>query len=334
MNRWVERWQRLSRRGRMALMALGLVCLAFWSYQALYRPQAVKVKKVQGESLALRQQLERMKAELPDLELERQQQAQQTKAIEQLQKELEDLESRLPGASELDQLLEEVTRREKGLQVAFESIRQQLNEESEPPVVSFGVGFKTTYEGLVSYLRRLEHLSPFLRITQLEVTQAKAEAKEAEVEAEEKEEAEKEEAEVTEGPGGLVETHLTLATPLRTSAEGGRALALRQAQGERPEQSRRTLATERRAAEKVSLPRSPFFSRRQLISKTKPGALKLSGITGHGAAGTAIINDEVVRVGGEVDHLRVTQILPDRVTLSDGVESYTLMLESDDEISR
>ena len=316
MNRWVERWQRLSRRGRMALMALGLVCLAFWSYQALYRPQAVKVKKVQGESLALRQQLERMKAELPDLELERQQQAQQTKAIEQLQKELAELESRLPGASELDQLLGEVTRREKGLQVTFESIRQQLNEESEPPVVSFGVGFKTTYEGLVSYLRRLERLSPFLSITQLEVTQAKAEAKEAEAEEKEeaKEEAEEEEAEVTEGPGGLVEARLTLATPLRTSAEGGRALA-----------------TERPAVEKVSLPRSPFFSRRQLTSKTKPRDLKLSGITGKGATGTAIINEEVVRVGDKVDHLRVTQILPDRVTLTDGVELYTLTLEADDE---
>lgn len=307
MNQLVERWQHLSRRERVVLMGLGLACLAFWSYQALYRPQAIKVRKVLGESRALRQQLEKMKAELPDLERERQQMAQQTTAIERLQKELGDLESRLPSVNDLDQLLEHVTRREEGLQVTFESIRQQLNEASEPPVVSFGVGFKTTYEGLVSYLRRLEHLSPFLRITQLEVTQAKAEAKEAQ--------AEEDGAKETAGPGELVETRLTLATPLRTSAEGGRALA-----------------TEGPAVEQVSLPRSPFFSRRQLISKTKPRDLKLSGITGQGATGTAIISDEIVRVGDEVDHLRVTQILPDRVTLTDGVESYTLTLKASDAV--
>mgnify|MGYP001571505921 CR=1 FL=1 len=36
-------------------------------------------------------------------------------------------------------------------------------------------------------------------------------------------------------------------------------------------------------------------------------------------------------VGDEVGYLRVTQILPERVTLSDGVESYTLTLEVSDE---
>ena len=51
------------------------------------------------------------------------------------------------------------------------------------------------------------------------------------------------------------------------------------------------------------------------------------GVTWRGERSTAIINNEVVRVGDKVGNLRVKQILLESVTLTDGREDFVLSIE-------
>lgn len=55
-----------------------------------------------------------------------------------------------------------------------------------------------------------------------------------------------------------------------------------------------------------------------------PAGLSLSGILWDASAPLAIINGQTLRVGDELDSFRVMQIDPDRVVLSDGVETFSL----------
>lgn len=287
MNRWGERWQRLSRKERLGLAILGGLCLFFWGYQSFYRPQAVRLAKVRAEYLALRRQVAAVKTALPDLDQERQQLQRQTEEIDLFRQELESVESRLTTSAELGILLGELTKQGEGLQVTFDSIKQSLKENPEHPEVGIEVTFMASYEDLVNYLRRVERISPFLRIARLEVAEPK------------------------EGPKTFGKTSLMLVTPLRLSHEMGILSQLPQI----PLQ------------EKVTLPRSPFTSRKRPADETKRQALKVSGITWRGESSTAIINNEVVRRGDKIDHLTVKQILPDMVILTDGVESQAITLE-------
>ena len=55
-----------------------------------------------------------------------------------------------------------------------------------------------------------------------------------------------------------------------------------------------------------------------------PSGLALSGILWDANAPLAIINGQTLRVGEELEGFRVVQIDPDRVVLSDGIETFSL----------
>ncbi|MCD6093549.1 MAG: type 4a pilus biogenesis protein PilO [Candidatus Omnitrophica bacterium] len=79
----------------------------------------------------------------------------------------------------------------------------------------------------------------------------------------------------------------------------------------------------------VKVSRDIFISSRGPVSSAKiqVSELKLMGVTWRGERSTAIINNEVVRVGDKVGNLRVKQILLESVTLTDGREDFVLSIE-------
>jgi hypothetical protein len=77
--------------------------------------------------------------------------------------------------------------------------------------------------------------------------------------------------------------------------------------------------------EPLVLKMDPFASKKS-GKKDGAGNFKLSGITQAGKDSTAIINDEVVKVGAKIGEWKVTQILPDAVTLTDGNDTVSVTL--------
>lgn len=283
MSPWAQRWQRLTRRARLSVVVLGALGVGAFGYQGLYRPRASALAKVQAEWRALQQHVQAMRNTLPDLEQERRLADHTREEVDRLRQDLARLESGMPRAEELGRVIQALARQGQGLRVAFESIKQRLNEDAEPPEATIEIALTASYEDAVNYLRRVERLSPFLRVAQVDIADPKSQE--------------------TVGPGQDVK--LTLVTPLRVSSSEGAASSLAEAAS---------------LPELLSLPRSPFASKERPLETTARQALKVAGITWQGEASTAIVNDEVVRIGDRIGERTVSKIFPDKVVLSDGQE--------------
>lgn len=116
-------------------------------------------------------------------------------------------------------------------------------------------------------------------------------------------------AERKEGSRDAQQVKISLRTPLRTPGSPGTAPTAPQ-----------TLP------EPVEISRSPFNEQARPVEAVNLEALHLTGITWQNDSSTAIINDEVVRIGDRVKDMQITDILPDMVILSDGTESHAIPL--------
>lgn len=283
MSPGAQRWQRLTRRDRFSAVVLGALGLGVLGYQGLYRPRASALAKAQAERRALQQQVQAMRNTLPDLEQERRLADHTREEVDRLRQDLARLESGMPSAEALGRVIQAMARQEQGLRVVFESIKQRLNEDAEPPEATIEIALTAPYEDAVNYLHRVERLSPFLRVAQVDIADPKG----------------------RESGASGQDVKLALVTPLRVSSL---------------EEAVPSLAEAASVPEPLSLPRSPFASKARPLETTSRQALKVAGITWRGEDSTAIINDEVVRIGGRVGERTVSKILPDRIILSDGQE--------------
>ncbi|MFH1645353.1 MAG: type 4a pilus biogenesis protein PilO [Candidatus Omnitrophota bacterium] len=73
--------------------------------------------------------------------------------------------------------------------------------------------------------------------------------------------------------------------------------------------------------------RNIFASKSKPVLEVRKTDLKLQGITYLVKGSTAIVNNNVVRVGSEVGGYKVKEILPDRVVFTDGVKDELLIME-------
>lgn len=285
---FADQWQHLSKRERYAVVLFAAFCAVFLAVQGFYRPQAARLAKAKGEWQHLRDQVTVLRSSLPKLDQDRERLRLQQEEIERLRQEVRDIEGRLITVGDLGALVGQLAKQGEGLTIDFESIRQQIKEDPDKPSVMIDVSFSASYEDTLNYLRRVERLSAFLKAHRLDMAEPK------------------------EGPKTKADVKLTLTTPLRLPGELGESAAPAPAA----------------PLEKLAVSRSPFTSKQRPIPEAKRKKVKVSGITWHGDASTAIINNEVVRVNDHVDSLIVQKILPDTVILFDGVESYAVGMEA------
>ena len=284
MNLAMGSMRRLAGQKRFVGTAAAVLGVILVGYQMFYLPQMHKIAKVRTQWKALHAQVELAREALPDLQKEREQLEKQKSQIQQLHKEVDAMGTQLITVAELSTLLGELLKRGEGLQLTMDSIKQELQEDPEQPELEVEMALRVSFEDMVNYLRRVEGLSPFLKVSRLVVSQSK-------------------------GGGSLQEVQMVLATPLRVSSQAS-GLALLSGG----------------SVERIQLARSPFVSKERKSGQERQKDFKVTGIAWQQEDSTAIVNEEVVRVGDKVFNLTVQQILPDQVVLSDGVESYTVEL--------
>lgn len=283
-----EWWEAVSPRKRFLFLVLVGLALFFWGYRVIYLPQTARLKKARMEWNTFRQQVAAATTGLLDVKKERLELQELAEQTELREKELMSVERTLITSANMGELLGKLTEQQEGLQMTLESIEQKAKQGALLPEVAIKVGFAASWADLVTYLRRVERISPFLRIAQMEVSESKG-----------------------EGNSGAL-ARLILETPVRFSSEPGGLEA----------------SSSLPSVGKASFLRNPFaFSGQDPAQQKKIKALKVTGITWRGESSTAIINEQVVRVGDWLDQMFVKQILSNVVILSDGAETYTLTLD-------
>jgi Tfp pilus assembly protein PilO len=264
-----------------ALLAVLFVSLAYRIFGESYFSEQ---KSFKGSLQKILDETASRKAKFPDIKTQEKEIGKLRQDYDSVLKQIEDLESKIPAAGSVSQLLGEVTRRAEGLGMDFESIQQNIEREKEGYLkLKLGIKLSAPYSSVVNYLSRLQNLSEYLTVEDIEIAQAK------------------------EGVARS-KTDLELSMLL---LEKGIDLTLREKEA---------------AFTPLVIKTDPFTSKRAGSSADKVKGLKLVGITSAGKDSTAIINDEVIKIGGQVGDWKVVQILPDAVTLSDGVETVSITL--------
>jgi len=283
-----KQFNRLQKRQRTLVLFLAAAILFSFYYNAVYKPQSSALARVKTELTNVNNRLVKLKSQIPDIQKEKEALDAAKRNLETLKTQLSSLELQLPTTGRIPQLLGELVRQAQGYSIDFVSIRPKTSKEKkEYAELIIEMKFNSTYSDFANYLNRLESLSQFLRASDITMEEMK------------------------DGFRAESDVTLNLATLL---GETGRT---------KPEEQK-----EPQFAAPLSIERNPFLSK---FRPTQEGAKKeefqLSGIIASGKIPTAIINNEVYKVGDIIGNKKVKQILPNMVILTDGRESTVLTLE-------
>jgi Tfp pilus assembly protein PilO len=283
-----RQFNQLQKRQRMLVLFLATAILFSFYYNAIYKPQSSHLAKVKTELTNINNRLVKLKSQLPDIQKEKEALDVAKRNLDSLKAQLSSFELQLPTTGRIPQLLGELVRQAQGLPIDFVSIRPKTSKEKkEYAELIIEMKINSTYSDFANYLNRLESLSQFLRATDIAMEERK------------------------DGFPGQSDVTFTLATLLGEAGET------------KPEELK-----EPQFAAPLAIERNPFLSKfRPAQEGAKKEEFQLSGIIASGKTPTAIINNEVYRVGDIIGNKKVKQILPNMVILTDGRESTVLTLE-------
>jgi len=204
---------------------------------------------------------------------------------QRLKDNISDIESKLPSRNDTSQLLNELIQQAKDINLV--SVRQKAERQERYTKIFIELKFNTNYANTINYFKKIESISPFLTIQELDITHLKGK----------------------KGQGGNMPTRLVISSLLGT-ATGPKKIKTDIDQ-EYIEVSRDIFAP----------------TKRRVIAPARKLKVNLEGITYNFEAPTAIIDGEVVRKGSEIDDLSVKEIFPEMVVLTDGIDEFKLQME-------
>ncbi|MFH0855795.1 MAG: type 4a pilus biogenesis protein PilO [Candidatus Omnitrophota bacterium] len=284
-------WYGKLKKGEQRLFLIFVFVLAASFYFALFlKPALNDISKMRKKLQENQNQLGLLDSQLPSSATASQEIEAIRREIKELKLHISDIESKLIGASQEQYLLAEVIKNAQSLGVDLESVKEDVKEDKE----GFGrlyidLEFSSDYGKAVTYIKRIESISPFVRMDEMRLGQSK---------------------------NDLLST---INVSLRLSA------LLSYASNNRGQLS---LSAKEPGADDGVLKRSPFTPK-FVVDKTKRKKLKVTGIAYResGASSTAIINGLIVKAGDQVDWAKIERILPNSVVINSGAEKEVLKLE-------
>lgn len=286
-NNW---YNKLKPGERRLFFAFAAVLAASFYLSAFLKPTLDEVGRLKKLKQENQNRLDSFKSQLPSHSSLEQEIGIIKQNLKNLELNISDAESRLINVSQEQQLLTELIKHAQGLAIDLESVKQDIKEEKDGfAMLYIYLKFSSNFKKLVSYIRKIEAISPFVKIEEMELVQSKAE------------------------PLTTVEATIVLSAIL--SYEPGN-------------QGQLSLSAKEAGAEVVSPQRSPFTPR-FTTEKTKRKNLKVTGITyrANGAGSTAIINGSILKAEDQIEGVKIESILPNSVIIDNGVEKEVLKLE-------
>ncbi|HNX91594.1 MAG TPA: type 4a pilus biogenesis protein PilO [Candidatus Omnitrophota bacterium] len=285
----MRRFNSLDQRQKMLVAVLTGVILFSVFYNGIYKPQNAKLTVLNFELSSLKKKLANVRAQSPDLSKEKATVKELHAKLESLHKQLGDLEAELPAQASVPELLGDLVGEAEGYSVDFLSIKPKKDKGYDKyGMLNIDMRLGSGYSDFVNYLSRLESFSKFLDATSIVIEESK------------------------ENRGRFSDISLSLAILLGEGSMGSGAVR---------EKKVKNTGT-------VDVSRNPFVSKfRTDISEGDKAKYKIYGIAAGGDNPTAIINNDVYRIGDKLDGMRVKAITPDEVVLEDGGTEVVVKLD-------
>ena len=281
---------KLKSNERRFLLVLVLVLGVSFYFTLVLKPALNDIYRLKKQEQENQNQLGMLKSQFPSVLKTKQEIETIKQNLKDLKSKISNIESQLIGSSQEQQLLTEAIKNAQSLGIDLESVKEDIKEEKEGFIrVYIELKLVANYRKVANYIKRIELISPFVKIEEMILTQSKNE------------------------PLSMVEATLTISSLLSNESKN---------------QSPLSLAVKEPPAEIGELKRSPFTPR-FVTEKTKRKNLKVTGITyrNNEAGSTAIVNGVIVRIGDQLEGVKIESILFNSVVIDNGVEKEILKLE-------
>ena len=285
-----ELLQQLDQRTRNLFLLLLAVIVFSAAFNLFFKPQRRAIMTLQQEASAVNNRILEIKARIPDVDREQSLLVKERTDAALLQEELKALESQLPKQDSLPGLLNELFRQPEGHTIDFTLLKpgEEKQDRLDYDRLNIEMRFTATYASLFNYLYRLERFSQFITPVKVEIEEPKGTS------------------------SADLNVQMTLSTLLGDSVKG---IVLSKVVSP--------------ALPAVEPQRNSFQSTaREALLSGDQTKYTLSGIVSIGKHPTAIINDEVFKIGDWVGSSQVEEILAHSVILREGQQRIVVTVDS------
>jgi len=162
-------------KSKEKILVIGLVAVIAVSayFNFIHKPMVKSISRYKFQTKKSKSRLRGLQEKLPQLDKQRQNIRFLESECQKMLGEIGEIESTLPSKKNVSGLLTELVQLGSGLKIV--SVRQKLDEGKEYPSIYIELKFKASYINTVNYLRRVESISPFLVIQELDIAEEETE---------------------------------------------------------------------------------------------------------------------------------------------------------------
>jgi len=154
-------------------LVIGLVAaIAISAYfNFIHKPMVKSISRYKFQTKKSKSRLRGLQEKLPQLDKQRQNIHFLESECQRMLDEISEIESTLPSKKNVSELLTELVQLGSDLKIA--SVRQKLDEGKEYSSIYIELKFNASYINTVNYLQKVESISPFLAIQELDIAEEK-----------------------------------------------------------------------------------------------------------------------------------------------------------------
>ncbi|GEM_PF-3131659 len=167
-----DSFRKIGKREKVLVIALISLAAALLCYGIIYRPLAMSIRADKSRIEKTKARIADVRKGFPELS-EREIRINELNAeCDKLIDEIKSLESRLPSRAAASRLIGEITRLAKG--VKLESIRRRIEKGAGYSRIFVELKIDASFIDAVRYVKRLENISPFIRVEEFEISQPRS----------------------------------------------------------------------------------------------------------------------------------------------------------------
>ncbi len=162
----------MGQKEREKLLLIFLVPAVIWAcyYRKVYKPRQSEVRRLRTSILAMQREIFKAEDELPQIDLEVKKLRQIQARCEGIGREIVSCQRKFPGRSEIPSLIRLLAGgADKGLELVCMRA-DELKKHDFYRELPIRISFISDYAGLLKYLRRLELLSPLIKVSNLHLS--------------------------------------------------------------------------------------------------------------------------------------------------------------------
>lgn len=169
-------FKKLKRQEKILVIAFAVFIGFNIYFHLIYKPLSVGIKYYRKQAQKAMLRVDETKTKFPATEKQKDRISALNEECEDFLDEIEGIQKQLPSKANAAQLLSEFSRQAKDVKLI--SLRQRTDENKEYSRLFIEVRFDGDYKQTVNYIKRLEAVSPFLKIEEIELSGNSAKAKE------------------------------------------------------------------------------------------------------------------------------------------------------------